>query len=216
MKFFVAMLFLVSCGPSSQKASELETPGRENQSIAKYLNTYEDVLNTLKSRIFITEAEINLAKYVEKQYAPDDVLSVYKPSLLDLLPAYSGDGLGFGLKNATPNAVNMLLWHIILDGIARDLSRVCVSASPKPPIFGAEYFQESLLNLINHFCDESPLRRDQLSSLWQQIVSYDADDSERQRWLNFATGPELNMERRKVVYEILFSALYNPYLLLRN
>jgi hypothetical protein len=183
------------------------------------LKPYTELARILEERLFVREGALALRSYYEDEPDPGDIVRLLKPSLADLLGSYDGDGLRAGLRNATPNSVNMLLWYMILDTFALELGAVCDDGATAPRGFRLEDLKPAATAAIRSLC-AWPLPEakaiESLHALWEQVLRADAPDQERRAWLTFVQGPSFEAtDGKAAVRQALVAMTYNPYFLLQ-
>lgn len=183
------------------------------------LKPYAELARVLEERLFVREGALILRGYFEDEQDPGDIFGALKPSLADLLGSYAGDGLRVGLRNATPNSVNMLLWYMILDSFASELGAVCDEGATVPRGFRLEDLKPAATAAIRSLC-AWPLPEakaiESLLALWEQVLRADAPDQEQRAWLAFVQGPAFEaIDGKAAVRQAVVAMTYNPYFLLQ-
>jgi hypothetical protein len=133
--------------------------------------------------------------------------------LKQLLGAYVSDGTSSVFQNGEPNSVNMLLWNLVLYGLAEELEKNCSSSTSlpiRPP------FRQSL-DEICKWPQPSAKSEAVMRNFWLSLMSYDAPPDEFDAWKNlFLTSSYQNKPAGQTVSAMVFAALYNPHFLLRK
>ena len=169
---------------------------------------YIAVNRLLVDRLFNPGSKYELGSYVGQSY---DSMS---GNLLDLLGTYkTGFGVG-GFRNGRPNALNMLLWHLLFSELARDIARLCGGEN-------ALAFNPSFVATVQPLCawPSGPAARTgtALLAFWMAIMGYDAPVEEYQTWETFALGQQMvGLQGAEAVEGLALSILNNPYFLLRQ
>src|SRR4051812_17883715 len=104
-KFILALLF-----PGFAFAG-----GPTNAEFRGYLRTNE----LIRERFMRPQSKFELGTYIGAEYDP------FGLNLLDLLGTYKSGFAGARFSNGTPNSLNMLIWHLILTKLAKDVAKLC-------------------------------------------------------------------------------------------
>ena len=165
---------------------------------------YFSVNQILRERLFLPGTEFELGRYVAQSY------STLGGSLLDLLGTYKSSGGKF--NNGIPNALNMLLWHVLLSGLSADVGKICTR---EPTLDFTPTFVNSVLPLCNW---PNGIARGEavLLNFWLTVMSYDAPLTEYGEWKAFLADPEASFQGAEAVEWITLSVLNNRYLLLKQ
>lgn len=165
---------------------------------------YSTVNQILQERLIRPGADFELGQFVGQNYEAG-------PNLLDLLGTYKTGGWGgSGFHNGDPNSLNMLLWHLLLSGLARDMGRICSDDQSVP-------YNDEILALVKRLCEwpAASAREDSLNAaFWTQTMGYDAPVDEYAEWRSFLDG--LDASGAEAVEVIALTVLNNPYFLLRR
>ncbi len=199
-------------------ADAVPAPGSaaENDATGTYRG-YEEINRMVNERMFARSNALALREYVEEAPVLDNVFELGKPTLKDLLGVYDGDGLRVGLKNGTPNSVNMLLWYMAMDGLASEMALGCDGED------GAHFqlvdVQTRMTDLVNRICatpDAQAKDEDTLRELWNTVMRSDAPETEYLAWRNYVTGGSFTETGSQAVHSMLLAMLYNPHFLLKK
>lgn len=195
-----------------------DAPGTasENEATGTYRG-YEEINQMVNERLFSRSDALSLRLYVEDQPPTDSIFDLGKPTLKDLLGVYDGDGLRVGLKNGTPNSVNMLLWYMAMDGLAKELSLGCQGEGGAH--FALVDVQATVTDLVNRICATPDARtKDEgtLKELWNAVMRSDAPETEYLAWRNYVQGGSFTETGSAAVHSMLLAMLYNPHFLLKK
>lgn len=201
---------------SGDARPEESGPAAENDATGTYRG-YEEINRIVNERLFARSDALSLRLYVEEHPPTDSIFDLGKPTLKDLLGVYDGDGLRVGLKNGTPNSVNMLLWYMAMDGLANELALGCQGEAGAH--FALVDVQPSVTDLVNKICatpdarskDEATLR-----DLWNVVMRTDAPETEYLAWRNYVQGGSFTETGSAAVHSMLLAMLYNPHFLLKK
>lgn len=135
-------------------------------------------------------------------------------SLIELLGAYSGNGMNSEPKNSAPNAVNMLLWYNVFDTLADDLSDACVSG-PR-----VSKFRDDVLAAARGICGITSATVDgteRVMALWRALLMYDVPDREFDAFMYFFRHDLRDKFADKALLrQTIVSMLYQPELLIKD
>ena len=224
--FATAMaLVLAGCGPSKRHHNERAAETEDGDSVeaqSKTTGTLRGLFatNTLvNERLLVPGQAVKLVGYLQPQSDGKTFLisELQQPSSLgDLLGYYDGTGIRSGFYNAKPNPMNMLLWYSIIDSLATDLARLCGGAPAVDTgvrLITRAMIKPAILGAVDALCAgvaavPAAVPEAALDVLWEQLVAADAPLTEEFRWRRSAA-------EASDVREIIVSALYSPYFLLR-
>ena len=161
----------------------------------------------LRERLFMPGSSFELGTYIGQEYDP------LAGNLLDLLGTYkTGFGVG-SFRNGKPNALNMLLWHMLFSDLAKDVSKVCKGGNPIK--FNPTFIEK--VTPLCHWPNGSALSSTTLYTFWESLMGVEAPLSEFDVWEKFVSSPEMTSIRGEDAVEWLtLSVLNNPYFLLRQ
>jgi hypothetical protein len=201
----LALILLASgCGRLGDKPAEKQEAVADAPSqnlVIGPMRGYAETNRIVNERLFDAPDTVELASYFEEPAT--DVASALQPQLRELLGGFDGDGLRTGIKNAEPNAVNMLLWYLAVDGLANDLAGACDGGGLKSTADAA---------LTKLCADPAP---EDYQALWRQVMASDAPASEERDWQQFAQTIDAPEPRAKV-QQMLVAMMFNPYFLLKQ
>jgi hypothetical protein len=168
---------------------------------------YVRINQTISDRLLEPGQSLELGQYVGQDY------EYLYPNLLDLLGSYKGITTSEDFRNGTPNALSMLLWHMLFSGLARDVSAICGGEMPKP-------FAPHFVAHVKPLCDwpaDSARATPVLYEVWMDLMGYDAPTSEFEEWRRFMQSEAmLTYQGAEAVEWVVLSTLTNPYFLLGN
>src|SRR6185437_16949201 len=106
---------------------------------------------------------------------------------MQLLGSYDDNSGNDAFRNGDPNALNMLLWQMLLQLTTSDIASHCKKEEKLPY---SAFFQ----SVIDPLCDwPSPAAKteDHLRNFWLALMGYDAPEEEFLAWEKFATTSSL-------------------------
>jgi hypothetical protein len=163
---------------------------------------------------------LQLAAYFELPTPDGDILALLAPKLRELLGAYAGDGLRTDIKNASPNAVNMLLWYMAVDGLATDLAASCGEAAVAPTAFALAAVRPGFADAFSRLCVRlvvGDAAAADYAAVWGAVLEADAPQEEQDAWIAFARSDAFaGATPRETLKQLLVAMMYGPYFLLKQ
>jgi hypothetical protein len=118
-----------------------------------------------------------------------------------------------GPISATPNSVNMLLWQMVLSGLADQLQANCDAS-------GGMFLQPKFQAALAKICawpEPAAQSKATMLEFWQALMSYDAPPEEFESWRNFFLASDYaNRPAHEAVAAMALAVMYNPYFLLEQ
>jgi len=165
---------------------------------------YEAINKVINDRLFKPDSPVDIANYLGKS------------DLGDLLGIYSGTGLQFQFQNGTPNATNMVLWHLAMDGLSKDLGAICSIVTPTQL---REKITDNFAGHLVPLCSwPAPFAKSEyvLQNFWLAVEGYDAPETEYLAWRDFFLANYTKVAPDQTVVAMIKAMLLNPYFLLRK
>lgn len=191
MKKLIVVAVILMAGPASAQT-------------APYRG-YVAVQDILGERL-LKRGPLSLSKYLEPM-SPNDVVG-----LLTLLGTYAGSS-EIKFINGQPNALNMLLWYLLLSGVSQDVANGCVRSESLD-------WSPAFARALNAICAwPAPEARDPavMNAFWHALVSYDAPETELSAWRDFFLNSSFtNRPAAEAIPAMVLAALYNPNFLLKR
>jgi len=193
-------LMVVSCKHRGED-SELQSGGRRVGSF----KGLAAVQTTVKGRIMLPTSYFDLAQFLGD--SSDDGLPA-------LLGAYDGRPGSSSLQNATPNAVNTMLWQIVMDGASALIATKACS--------GGIELETHFKQVSKKICDwptGADDRAQTLREFWLNLMRYDAPQAEMEAWVSQMTasgGVVTTLQGQALVKDLTQSILMNPFFLLEQ
>lgn len=159
---------------------------------------YESINVRIKSRLMKKDATFNIGQYLDSK------------DLIDILRPRYGDGLINEDRNGRPNKINLLLWHVIAEGLANDLAQACDN---KSPMSRKQSLADGFLATLRSLC-QNPASEATLRKFWLAVIGYSAPLGEFIAWRDFAKGAKFTSEK-EAVKSLFISLFFNPYFLLK-
>jgi hypothetical protein len=164
-----------------------------------------------------------LGRYLDSY--PDDF--PFEPGLPALLGVYSGDGVRSEFRNGQANALNMVLWNLTFQSLARDAAAAACPSTPGTPSPSesdsfAFSFSDGFLDVLAPLCggDQAPDAA-ALGAVWDAVMASDAPQEERDAFLaDFGPGGDafgvLAAKGQTAVTGTMTAILMNPHFLIRQ
>ena len=200
--WIIVLCLSSACRTTSKDQSDLMVGGREVGGF-KGLTTVEAIL---KGRLFKDPNYFTMAGILDQ--------SNMAGGLSDLLGAYNAANPKSKLENASPNAVNVLLWKILMTEVAKSLATFSCFSDTQLEMHFAE--------AAKHFCTEDIAASERsilLQRLWLAIMRYDAPRAEMDQWIDEIQKDDSiinNADRHFRLKNLYLSILMNPYFLLEH
>lgn len=220
MKFRLTILALAfaACthqAPTSSVKAEGKTIGN--------LKGYQGLTQVFRSRIVTPESAFDLGWFV------DGSLSTSPDGFRSLLGSYQGAPGQAVYRNGAPNAINMMLWDLILSRAASDLGSACSQTEVVLPFIGLHRtgsfgltvkLKDSLVPRLTAACawsDDAEGRRVILQKLWYGLMGFEAPASELDAFIAYFGGvdsPVATMTSSERVRVLIRAIFLNPHFLL--
>ena len=172
------------------------------------LKGYKNVNAQVRTRLFEPASATNVQ------------LSALLPggsSLQTYMGAFSaGDG---ELINATPNAVNTMLWDLALTALGDRISQLCATPSSNTiALPGAQaVLKTDLAAALHGLCADGLAGSSDaaLDLIWTRVIAFDGTDEEEQAWMAFAKqSAPVAADKKPWIRGILRAMFLNPYFLI--
>ena len=173
---------------------------------------YAAINQILKERV-TGPSRFELGRYVGEPYAEP------KPgSLIELLGTYSGTDTGAAFRNGSPNAMNLLLWSILLSRFSHDIGHSCSNlTNAAASRFSLSNDFKKVLAPVCEWPESVATSPVSLKAYWDGLMGYDAPEDEFENWLAFAQQEARSgSDAATAISRITVAALLNPYFLLRD
>ena len=166
------------------------------------LKGYEAVERILGERLLVS-GDFDFTRYFSGMEARD---------IGALLLLLGGTPVNSGLsqfENGEPNAVNMLMWDLVANGVSQDLGSSCVS-SPQGLALNPT-FAKALSDLCAWPATDAQTAT-VMENFWLALMSYDAPEDEYSAWRDFFTQSSFSHRpASEAVPAMVTAILLNPY-----
>lgn len=161
----------------------------------------------LSQTVFQTQGQSMVVKYLDDNTA-----------LFSLMGERVTAGNQSRMENVQPNAVNTMIYHMVLMGLARDLADVCERRQSTSILVRDTPLQQQLQGILFELCTlDFKGDAEALESLWWQVMGYEAPDEERVEWLRFArthlTSNDV-VERKSWIIDLFSALFFHPFYVL--
>ena len=212
---FMLFALLSSCGDDKNKVRDKST--RDSESIAQSLmledsqrlRGYSEINNYLKSNI-ISNTEFDIALYLEKEARGfEKVLTATR--LANNLGSSKSDGMRMTESGSEPNAMNMLLWNIVIESLSSDLSKNCKGEKSIQKI---ELYTEFKIN-FDDMCNEE-FNESIFEPIYENLLGFYGTESHLSSWRNFQSSYYQDEENKSPIQNVFYTLLYSPEFLVRR
>jgi hypothetical protein len=139
----------------------------------------------------------------------------YLDDLSALMGVHEGRGQTSDFRNAAPSSVNALLYDLVIAGVAGGLVAHC--QEPVPALPAAPKYRADVLEMVNAVCratdEEFP---DAAAKLYMALIGYSLPEHEFDEWQRFFAEEYQTNDPHLRARDAVYTALFNPYLLLTN
>lgn len=174
----------------------------------------EEIDATLRTRLMADpNGSFTLANYLKSNGASDAGLSA-------LLGQWTGNGLEVEFRSGKPNAVNFVLWHIAITGLAQDLAGQCPGEAENPEGAATLALSDAFKAVLEPMCHwplTSAKADEALEALWLATMAFDAPKTELDAFKAFAKDDVFaKAPAREATAAFLTAIMLNPHFLLRK
>ena len=199
----VALITCLACGSKDEDNSPapVEEDNPELRLInedASPLKGYKAIRQTVRERI-VNDSSFELIKYLQ-----DENQSSGGGSILPLLGGFEGRGTTMSNQSAIPGPMNMLLWFVVVDGLAKDAASHCGEATDLVPL------KEKVQAAVKRICDVSVDPTESAEDLWYLLVKQDQTEFQKNIWLEFLDKDHYKDDRPAYIRDAFVAALFSP------
>jgi len=192
-----------------------------NEGIANYRG-YLAINALVMDRMIVEQPWFNIGYYLNgfSFSSGDDTVE----GLPALLGHYEGNGLDSGFRNGKPNAINVVLYHLLMSSLAVDLASRCATGSPTPP--PAPDRPGPMITLRPEFraaiapvCawpETTAMSDEALLGLWLAVMKFDAPSTEFAAWKEFVRSEYSSRTAAESLPDMLLAILMNPHFLIQK
>lgn len=164
-------LAVVGCGTSNPDDDQPVDP-----SAAAHYRGYAAVQDDLYAKLVAPGTPFELFRY----------LGGSGEELSRLVGRPDGFGVTYDVRNSRPNAMNALVWRMMLTGLANDLAATCPGSTHVPTTDPPIALGAHAAPLVAALCAWPAVSDDALTAAWDLSVGYLATTESRDAWLAFA------------------------------
>jgi hypothetical protein len=162
------------------------------------LKGYKAIRQTVRERI-VDDSSFELIKYLQ-----DPNQGSGGGSILPLLGGFEGRGTTMSNQSAIPGPMNMLLWFVVVDGIASEVANHCSDAEEKIPL------KERVQTAVKNICDVSVDPTESAEDLWDLLVKLDQSELQKLMWLDLLNKDHYKDDRAAYLRDAFIGALFSP------
>lgn len=159
---------------------------------------YEAINIRIRSRLMVKDTIFNIGQYLDSK------------DLIDILRPRYGDGLINEDRTGRPSKINLLLWHVIAHGLAKDLAQMCNEAQSTTK---GLVLNEQFSSILREAC-RAPKTETTLRQMWLALMGFSAPQGEYVAWKEFVKSAPLGSNQDRVK-DMLIALFFNPYFLLK-
>lgn len=198
----VALLTCIACG--SKDENDQPAPIEEDNPELRLVNEdatplkgYKAIRQTVRERI-VDDSSFELIKYLQ------DPEQASGGSILPLLGGIEGRGTTMSNQSAIPGPMNMLLWFVVVDGLAGEVANHCGDAESKIPL------KERVQTAVKNICDVTVDPTESAEDLWNLMVKQDQSELQKLMWLDLLDKDHYKDDRSAYLRDAFIAALFSP------
>jgi hypothetical protein len=186
-------------------------PALRSQDLPADYRGFYMVNDIIEQRLMVDDGQFFLGTYLDS-YGRD-----FLYGLPELLGFDAGTGLHAEFRNGKANAVNIVLWHLAMSSVARDIALQCAGNLPAVTTFSLKPEFIAVLQPLCAWPAADARKTGPLVMLWQSVMSYDAPRSEFEAFKEFFQGPDWDAATgEEAVAAMMTAMLMNPRFLVRQ
>ncbi len=137
----------------------------------------------------------------------------FEASLLDLLGSHQGFAVERKFQNGDPNAVNMLIWQVVLSSLAAEVRDNCLRTTD----IGLNKRFRASLAAVCQWPDAGAKSEATMRDFWMSVMGYDAPVEEYLAWRDFfLRSSYASKPGHETVPAMVQAILMNPHFLLKK
>ncbi len=210
----ISVLALTGCGESppawretNPQPTEADLEVRLKQESPGQFYGYTKTNQRLRNRLFPADSRFSLRRYLGGE----------DTQLTELLGYSAGNGLNQDFRSGRPNAVNMTIWYIALQGLADELATFCYRNETEFP--ATSFLRPEAESDFQPICAwPAPEAKTETSLLkfWHRLLAFDAPRSEFEAWSTFVSKEFADTDVHEALPKMVLAALYNPHFLIAH
>ena len=220
MKLLILCLFMLySCGQDEKQLApkpDIRKSDSEGialmQETARQLRGYQEI-NHFVSTELIKDDHFDIALYLGERQKGEFGSTGYN-ALHYMLGSRRSDGMRTTVNGSEPNAMNMLLWNIVISSLATDIEAWCWGRENEmnQKITLTDDFSSTLQN----FCQRDNSSADNLPELYNAVIGIQKTKLHEQSWVQFHKKYLHAEENKKQVHSLIYSLMYSTEFLVRR
>jgi hypothetical protein len=169
-------LALAGCGDNASSDDQPTDP-----SDAAGFRGYAAVQDDLYAKLMASDSQFELFRYLGD--AGDE--------LSKLVGRPDGFGVQYDVRNSRPNAMNVLVWRMMMQPLASDLAATCPGTKLQPIAKPAIELNPTAASIAGALCAWPDVSDQALGDAWDLVVGYLAPSSSRDAFLGYAKTADL-------------------------
>ena len=196
----LAVVLVVGCGDNAVVTDDEPV----DPSQAAGFRGYAAVEDDLRAKFLQPDSDFELYNY----------LGDAGEELSRLTGRPDGFGVAFDVRNSRPNAMNVLVWRMMLEGFARDLAATC----PGSTLPAAGFALSARANVtVGALCGWPAVDDAALGEAWTLVIGRTAPAASRDAFLRYAHSADLQSRRGDdALPQLWLGALLHPAFLLEQ
>ena len=217
------LLVIVAGSASCTRPPESEVKAEGHR--VGHLRGYQSINNVFGSRILASEMIFEVGWFIDGSNETGET-----KGFRALLGSFQGGQGQATYQNGAPNAVNMLLWDLILSHASEGMSSICSPDETTPPYIRITHgskirylrLKDSLASRLTAACtwsSDGTVRRDTLKKLWFGLMGFEAPSSELDVFVSYFGGdesPVALLEPKERVRVLTRAIFLNPFFILES
>ena len=196
-------LALVGCGDNAQTGDDQPI----DPSAAAKFRGYAAVQDDLYAKFIAASTPFELYHY----------LGTTGDELSKLVGRPDGFGVQYDVRNAQPNAMNVLVWRMMLRPFASDLAATCPGSKLVPAVQPAIALDSHAASIAHALCSWPDVSDQALTDAWDLVIGYLAPGASRDAFVRFAHNADLQSRRADdALPDVWLAALLHPAFLLEQ
>ena len=201
-RFVVIAALVAGCGDSGTADDPPVDP-----SAAANFRGYAAVQDDLYAKFIAADTPFELFDYLGKN---GDELS-------KLVGRPDGFGVTLDVRNAKPNAMNVIVWRMMMRGFANDLAASCPGSHLTPAMTPKIALSAQANDVVMALCAWPAVDDKALGDAWDLAIGYLAPAKSRAAWIAYAHSSDLQSRRADDALPLLWlGALLHPAFLLEQ
>jgi len=201
-RFVVIAALVAGCGDSG--------PGDDvpiDPSAAANFRGYAAVQDDLYAKFIAADSPFELYDYLGKN----------GEELSKLVGRPDGFGVTLDVRNAKPNAMNVIVWRMMLRGFANDLAAGCPGSHLTPAMQPKIALNAQANGVVMALCAWPTVDDKALGAAWDLTIGYLAPAKSRDAWIKYAHSADLQSRSADdALPQLWLGALLHPAFLLEQ